>query len=259
MPYLICVKGSKIIIYFPGQTGTPNQGWNSFKQNLMGEAEIQPNNNLLLLHAVINIYGNAAGPDLAVQVARDIEHYWNEADGTVLMNRGWFRREKYNVQFNITGRHLPELVPQTVFENTDPRNNYFRVEEYARGNISFVDGLNSNTGYFKLQNLLDNSTTAAHEFGHTLGLGHPQKLDIRGQGRPGIMYPRGTLVDPEFQYYPEVAAGEKGGTLNPFTRRVQQQDIDNLQLNRLLFNAQGMAVVGGFSSAWHEKHPPQPD
>ena len=113
-----------------------------------------------------------------------------------------------------------------------------------------------NTGYFKLQNILDNSTTAAHEFGHTLGLDHPHNLDIRGGGTPGIMYPRGTLVDPHFQYYPEVAAGEKGGTLNPFTRKVLQKDIDDLHLDNLEFNENSMAMVGAFSSVWHEKHLP---
>jgi hypothetical protein len=163
------------------------------------------------------------------------------------------------VRFNILGKYDPELTPQTVFENTDPRNNYFRIEEFARGDISFVDAINSNTGYFKLQNILDNSTTAAHEFGHTLGLVHPQDLDIRGQGTPGIMYPRGTLVDPHFQYYPEVAAGEKGGTLNPFTRKVLQKDIDDLHLADLDFNKGGLAVIGAFSSLWHEKYLPGTD
>ena len=223
----------------------------------MGEAELQPNNNLLLIHAVIIIYGGAANEDLAFQIAKDIENFWNEAEGKVEKNEGWFSKKTYDVRFSITGKFDSRLTPEIVFENADPRNNYFRVEEYASGDISFVDDINSNTGYFKLQNILDNSTTAAHEFGHTLGLVHPHDLDIRGGGTPGIMYPRGTLVDPQFQYYPEVAPGEKGGTLNPYTRKVLQNDIDSLYLNRLNFNNKGLAILGGFSSVWHEKHLPE--
>jgi hypothetical protein len=222
----------------------------------MGEVELQPNNNLLFIHAVINIYGDAANEDLGFQIARDIQKFWNDAEGKVAIRDGWFSKKIYDVRFSITGKFDKALTPETVFENTDPRNNYFRIEEFAIGDISFVDGLNSNTGYFKLQNIVDNSTTAAHEFGHTLGLDHPHNLDIRGGGTPGIMYPRGTLVDPHFQYYPEVAAGEKGGTLNPFTRKVLQKDIDDLHLDDLVYNKNRMAVVGGFSSVWHEKHLP---
>ena len=225
----------------------------------MGEAELQPDKNLLTIHAVIIIYGDAANDELAFQIAQDIENFWNAAEGKVAMRDGWFSKKIYDVKFSIAGKFDKELTPQIVFENTDPRSNYFRIEAYANGDISFVDEINSNTGYFKLQNIIDNSTTVAHEFGHTLGLVHPHDLDIRGKGTPGIMYPRGTLVDPHFQYYPEVAAGEKGGTLNPFTRKVLQQDIDDLHLEDLDFNENGMAVVGGFSSVWHEKHLPEQD
>jgi hypothetical protein len=213
----------------------------------MGEVEIQPENNLLLIYSVIYFYGNAANEILSIQIAKDIADHWNEAEGKVII-----RRNLYSVVFYIQGIYEPSLSPQTIFENTDPRNNYFRIEEYAHGNISYVDGLGSNTGYFKLENLLNNSTTAAHEFGHTLGLDHPKNLDIRGKGRPGIMYPRGTLVDPQFQYAPDVKAGLNGGTLNPFTRKVLQSDIDDLKLNKLLFDNNGFAVIGDFSSVWHD-------
>ncbi len=220
----------------------------------MGEAELHPYSDKLTIHAAVIIYGDAANDALVIQIAKDIENFWNEANGIVQIRTGWFYRKTYGVVFKMEGFCKPDLTPQDIYENTNPRNNYFRIEEFAHGNISFVDGINSNTGYFKLQNLLDNSSTAAHEFGHTIGLNHPHDLDIRGQGRPGIMYPRGTIVDPQFQYYPEVAPGAEGGTLNPFTRKVLQKDIDDLQLNRLSFNAAGFATLGAFSSVWHEKH-----
>ena len=162
----------------------------------------------------------------------------------------------FDVRFNMEGIWSKNLTPEMIYENTNPRNNYFRIEEFATGNISFVDGLNSNTGYFLLANLLNKSTTAAHEFGHTIGLDHPADLDIRHKGTPGIMYPRGTLVAPQFQYYPDVAPGTNGGTLNPYTRKVLQEDIDNLKLHKLDFSKNGVAILGGFSSLWHEKQKP---
>ncbi len=217
----------------------------------MGEAEILNHKNQLIIHAVIFIYGDAANDDIAKFIAADIAHFWNDANGKVII-----KKQVLGVRFNIEGVWAPGLTPLMVYENTNPRNNYFRIEEYASGDISFVDGINSNTGYFKLDNLLHKSTTAAHEFGHTIGLGHPGNLDIRGQGTPGIMYPRGTIVDSIYQYYPNVQPHEEGGTINPFTRKVLQNDIDNLQLQKLQFNQKGFAVLGDFTSVWHDKHLP---
>lgn len=213
----------------------------------MGEVELQPENNLLIIHAAIYFYGNAANTILSGQIAKDIADHWNEPGGKAVI-----KRKLYKVFFEMQGIYEPSLKPETIYANINPRNNYFRMEEYAKGNISFVDGLGSNTGYFKLENLMNNSTTAAHEFGHTLGLDHPENLDIRGKGQPGIMYPRGTLVDPPFQYDPTVPAGLKGGTMNPFTRKVFQSDIDDLNLHKLNFNKNGFATIGEFSSLWHE-------
>src|SRR5690606_28666873 len=88
----------------------------------------------------------------------------------------------YQVIFRITSAFDSSITDIDIYSNTDPRNNYFRIEEFAHGNISFVDGLGCNSGYFKLENLYRGSTTAAHEYGHTLGLPHPADTDIRGKG-----------------------------------------------------------------------------
>jgi hypothetical protein len=214
----------------------------------MGIAEINNPTNTICIKANLFFYGNAASDALSKQIADDINLFWNIIDGhTMIGGRG------YGFILNTTGFYEPNLTQKDVTENTNALNNFYRVEEYSNIDISFVDGVGSNTGYFKLANLLNNSSTAAHEFGHTLGLEHPEELDIRGQGTPGIMYPRGTIVDPHFQYDPAMPAGEKGGTMNPYHRKVLQKDIDDLQLGKLRFK-NGVAVVGAFSSVWHFAH-----
>jgi len=214
----------------------------------MGEAEIRMDQNELLIHSLLFFYGRAANTALSEKVASDIEQHWNAPGGTIL-----YQGRRMNIRFIITGRYEANLDALTVISNTNPRHNYFRVEEIAPGNISFVDGLGSNTGWLLLANLLQDSTTAAHEYGHTLGLPHPYSLDLRGGGIPGIMYPRGTLTDPAFQYDPQAAPGAPGGTLNPKYRRVQQADINALGLHRLQPDSQGNAIVGDFSSCWHDE------
>jgi hypothetical protein len=215
----------------------------------MGEAEIKPGIHQLCIHSTLFFYGNAASDALSLAIAKDIADHWNEAKGNVRM-----KNVVYDVVFEIEGILAKSLTPEMIFENNNRRNNYFRIEAFASGNISFVDGVGSNTGYFLLDNLLNNSTTAAHEYGHTIGLDHPEILDIRGKGTPGIMYPRGTIVDPQFQYSPIAAPLAPGGTINPFSRKVLQEDIDNLQLSRLPYNRSGVAMIGNFTNIWHHRH-----
>ena len=219
----------------------------------MGEAELFRQTHQLIIRSVFLFYGDAASASIAEQIAADISLHWNEPNATVKIKNDW-----YSINFEISGTSQPDLNPESVWYNDNPRLNFFRIEEYIMGDISFVDGLNCNTGYFKLANLLQTSTTAAHEYGHTIGLDHPDNLDIRGQKAPAIMYPRGTICDPHFQYDWNASAGNPGGTLDPKHRKVTQFDIDALNLNRLSFSDSGLAIVGGFSSIYHEKHSPPP-
>lgn len=214
----------------------------------MGEAELDLHKKQLTIHSHIITYGHAATTELTEQIRDEIETMWNEPQGYAIFND-----LKFNIVFKIHAWLKPGIDPIEIYQNDDPRNNYFRIEEFAHGNISFVDGLKCNTGYFKLENLYKGSTTAAHEYGHTLGLDHPHNMDIRGKGAPGIMYPRGTLVDPQFQYDPLKPAGVPGGTMHPMYRKVLQTDIENLKLHRLDFY-HDKAVIGEFSSVYHPNH-----
>lgn len=215
----------------------------------MGEAELIKRTHQLIIHSVFFFYGDAASENLSTQIANDISLHWNELKAQVNI-----RHDLYDLVFNIEGIYQPALKPETVWYNDNPRHNFFRIEEYAMDNISFVDAIGSNTGYLKLDNLLQTSTTAAHEYGHTIGLVHPKNLDIRGKGLPGIMYPRGTIVDSPLQYDPSAEPGKTGGTLNPHYRKVLPSDIDDLKLHKLFYTEETRVVVGEFTSLYHEKH-----
>src|SRR5580765_3063566 len=196
----------------------------------MGSVEIDVYKKQLLLHSHIITYGNAADEAITESIREEIETMWNEVHGHVQL-----KGEGFKVLFKITASFQSAILPVDIYQNVDPRNNYFRIEEFAHGNISFVDGLGCNSGYFKVENLYAGSTTAAHEYGHTLGLDHPENMDYRGKGVPRIMYPRGTLVDPQYQYDPSKPAGVKGGTMHPMYRKVKQEDIESLNLHKLRF------------------------
>ena len=215
----------------------------------MGEAEIT-SSDIITIYSHIITYGNAADNVLTERIRNEIETMWNAPQGIVTINNSTFQ-----IAFRITAELKKDVSELEVLQNTDPRINYFRIEECVNGNISFVDGIGCNTGHFKLENLYEGSTTAAHEYGHTLGLHHPKELDIRGKGVPGIMYPRGTLVDPQFQYDPSKPAGVTGGTMHPIHRKVFQEDIDQLKMSRLTFHNK-RAIVGDFTNVYHWSHQP---
>lgn len=212
----------------------------------MGIAEIA--NNCIIIYSHIITYGNAANEEITELIRDEIETMWNEPKAA-LLHEGVLTK----VEFKITATCNHAISDIDIYQNLDGRNNYFRIEKFAHGNISFVDGLGCNSGYFKLENLYKGSTTAAHEYGHTLGLDHPEDTDFRGKGVPGIMYPRGTLIDPQYQYDPDKPAGTIGGTMHPMYRKVKQEDVEQLQLHKLHFE-NNKAIIGAFTNYWHPDH-----
>ena len=213
----------------------------------MGEAEIT-SSNIITIRSHLIIYGNSADDVVTDRIRDEIETMWNEPKAIVNL-----QDVSFEIVFRITAEINKGISELEVLQNIDPRTNYFRIEEYVNGNISFVDGIGCNTGHFKLENLYEGSTTAAHEYGHTLGLDHPKELDLRGKGVPGIMYPRGTLVDPEFQYDPAKPAGVTGGTMHPRHRKVFQTDVEQLKLHKLSWH-NSTATIGDFTNVYHWSH-----
>lgn len=214
----------------------------------MGEVEIDVYQNTIIIYSHIITYGNAADKNVTELIRDEIESMWNEPKGKITI-----KGNMLSVQFRITAALNLLIDDVEIYSNINPRNNYFRIEEFAHGNISFVDEIGCNSGYFKLENLYKGSTTAAHEYGHTIGLKHPPDIDYRGKGVPSIMYPRGTLVDASYQYETSKPAGVTGGTMHPMYRKVFAEDIAALKLEKLQFTNQ-RSILGDFTNVFHYSH-----
>ncbi|MVT09451.1 RHS repeat domain-containing protein [Chitinophaga tropicalis] len=215
-----------------------------------GEVAKNKRRKTLTVRSDIIFYGDGMNRRLARQIAKDIQRQWNAAKGKVKIDGA-----EYKVRFSIKGSYNKNLTKQEVSNNTSWKNNYVRVDKNVEAANSTMDlVLGSNTGVWKLDQVAKKgSTTKAHEYGHSLGAQHPLDEDFRFGGQPGIMRPRGTLVDPQYQYDTKAAPNTPGGTLDPEKRKVTQEDIDALELNELKFNKQGKAVLGNTTNIYHEK------
>lgn len=174
------------------------------------------------IEATLHFYGKHATAELGQKIVKEINDLWNEPK-TELENEGEVYKVRFNIDFKILDKNT---VVEQCLTNTSFRNNYIRLEEKNIAERSMMGfGLGENCGHWLISDQLGESTTAAHEFGHAMGLPHPDQLDYRNTGLPPMMAPRGTLVDSQFQWNPLAEAGTFGGTMRPIWRRVQASEV----------------------------------
>ena len=199
----------------------------------------------LKIQARLVFYGSEASPETAQAIVEEINRMYNEPRAVVTV-----AGQSYRVYFVIEYALLTlEEAARLIATNDDFQNNFIRLEKENIITRSFMGfGLGDNAGHWIVSDQLGHSTTAAHEFGHGLGLDHPAQFDFRGSGSPPpIMAPRGTLVDPEYQWDPKAQAGEVGGTMKPIHRRVSIAEIQQIVQN-LTFQSDGQALLGRLSN-----------
>jgi hypothetical protein len=169
------------------------------------------------------LYGSEATQQIGEQIIEEINRMYNEPQATAIAN-GREMQVIFDISFKII---VPQEAINLATSNDSYYNNFIRIESENHITRSFMGfGLGDNAGHWLTSDNLGTSTTAAHEFGHSLGLDHPANPDFRGSSTPPpIMAARGSFVDPQYQWNPLVKAGEYGGTMNPIHRRVSIEEI----------------------------------
>ncbi len=183
--------------------------------------------------AKMHYYGDAATEAIASASKEEINRMWNEPNIKVLLydkNPGPSILGRSSTQSSFKYYSLKFEVEYEVHKekpqmNASCASNYIEVRNASGPNeFSYYESVRSREGVFITDDDLGNSTTAAHEFGHGLGLDHPYE-DQRSAKVPGIMFARGTKVRAEFQLDPKASSQSKMGRINPYTRKVRAEDI----------------------------------
>jgi hypothetical protein len=178
------------------------------------------------ISACLLLYGSEANHDIGARIAEEINGMYNApAPRITVLSQDM--QVVFDISYELISSSEAAHIAST---NKDYRHNFIRIESHNHITRSFMGfGLGDNAGHWLTSDQLGTSTTAAHEFGHCLGLDHPANPDFRGSSTPPpIMAARGSLVDAQYQWNPLAKAGEYGGTMNPKYRKVTAEEIDHI-------------------------------
>ena len=175
----------------------------------------------------IYIYGSEATPKIANEISTEINTMWNAKRFTLFFQGG-----RYRVRFDVTTEFVSTQKAWDLFKkNLSPKFNFLRIEKPSPKAAIPNFMLGGNIGILFVYDKNGFHTTAAHEYGHGLGLDHPPIWEKTWTANvPSIMYARGTIVASQFQYNPKAEPGRKGGTIDPIYRQVTYMDWAHLML-----------------------------
>ncbi len=213
------------------------------------ESTIDKKSKTITISAKLILYGDGGNKYLAVTTARDVQNIYNNANGKIDIEG-----ISYDVKFIITGEYRRDgnELKDEISNNTDYRNNYFRVESKTGtiDNTSFTDfdAGNGNSGIFNRDEIKNNSsTTEGHEFGHGLGLEHNSYYVRTIEGQPDIMDTRGDLAQPPYSL--------PDGALDINKRKVTQNNIEAIFTEDVKngLSKYGTGRIGKLTNIYHEK------
>lgn len=207
-------------------------GWGSPRIQRSAVIEKNDADKQVNINSTMVFYGYEATDELGKAAADEIQTMWNEPAGKVNVGT-----ESYDLKFR-TGYEVVSIDKAMAMAkaNTSDAVNFIRVEKNNKGGISFMKKLGANSGHFATKDGIGKSTTAAHEYGHGLGLDHHVVTNWVGKGSPSIMVPRSGnyQVDEDARYSNWETTGYWG--VNPYKRKVLTSDIDDLKMDDKIKN-----------------------